>query len=342
MKPMDDAELLQTLTTALAPEPVQPGPGQLAALHQALATRQDVVVAETDNVRATAGACAEVTPLWLARANRLRHPAAALIAAAVLATGGVAAAAVATNTLPGPTRVVAFDLGLPVSSPALVVAQREIVVLRVDLAQRNGAAVAIATASVRADVARLSASDRRQVEPDAGRLLIEADSFLDATRTPDDGADGGSPSHSDGPGSAPSGPGRSPGGSSDGPGDDQGSAPTTAPDRSGHGPDGGSASSGSGSPAPGSTGTDGGDKGTGTDGGGSGSPSGAQGGSPGGSSGGQSSAPGGPGGGGSTDSGSSGGTSGSGQSSGGSGDSGDTHHDSGGQHDIDPSDDALH
>ena len=56
--------------------------------------------------------------------HRLRHPVAAAAAVAVLATGGVAAAAVATDHLPGPTRAVAYDLGLPVTSPALVTAAR--------------------------------------------------------------------------------------------------------------------------------------------------------------------------------------------------------------------------
>ena len=59
------------------------------------------------------------------RSTRLRRrfgshaSALTLSAVGVLALGGVAAAAVATNTLPGPTRTIAYDLGLPVTSPAL-------------------------------------------------------------------------------------------------------------------------------------------------------------------------------------------------------------------------------
>jgi len=49
-----------------------------------------------------------------------------LSAAGVLALGGVAAAAVATNTLPGPTRAIAYDLGLPVTSPALFQARAQL------------------------------------------------------------------------------------------------------------------------------------------------------------------------------------------------------------------------
>lgn len=44
----------------------------------------------------------------------------------VLAFGGVAAAAVMTNTLPGPTRALAYDLGLPVTSPALFQARQQL------------------------------------------------------------------------------------------------------------------------------------------------------------------------------------------------------------------------
>ena len=115
----DDDILLAVLGDALTPEPVEPGAPELAALHRALEIRP----ADTDDDDGVQ--LAPVIPMFTpsprsvmwSRIHRLRHPVAAAVAVGILATSGVAAAGVATDRLPGPTRNVAYALGLPVTSP---------------------------------------------------------------------------------------------------------------------------------------------------------------------------------------------------------------------------------
>jgi hypothetical protein len=173
----DDDTLLVALSAALEPEDVEPGPHALAALDQALADR--------------AGAAADhglamVVPIMAparrsstrAGLHRLRHPVAAAVAVGVLATSGVAAAGVATDRLPGPTRTVAYDLGLPVTSPALEGTRGTMDRLRQALTAHNVAQVNASAVFLRTQLAGLSPSDRAQVEPAAAELLAQADTFL--------------------------------------------------------------------------------------------------------------------------------------------------------------------
>ena len=110
----DDDELMTLLgevfpTTALTPD-------ANARQHLLGALALDNVVAFDANTPAS-------------RRRRLlgsRVSALTLSVAGVLSLGGVAAAAVATNTLPGPTRAIAYDLGLPVTSPALYQARSQL------------------------------------------------------------------------------------------------------------------------------------------------------------------------------------------------------------------------
>ena len=119
---------------------VEPGPEALAELHRAL----ESWLAEDDDP-----ILAPVIPMFAPRhrsigwagIHRLRHPVAALLAVGVLATSGVAAAGVATDHLPGPTRNVAFALGLPVTSPALESARATTVQLQVALADQDAVQV---------------------------------------------------------------------------------------------------------------------------------------------------------------------------------------------------------
>lgn len=121
----DDDILLAVLGDALTPEPVEPGAPELAALHRALEIRP----ADTDDDDGVQ--LAPVIPMFTpsprsvmwSRIHRLRHPVAAAVAVGILATSGVAAAGVATDRLPGPTRNVAYALGLPVTSPAARIGQ---------------------------------------------------------------------------------------------------------------------------------------------------------------------------------------------------------------------------
>jgi len=173
----DDDTLLVALGAALEPEHVEPGPHALAALDQALAERAG---AARDHGLAIVVPIAPPTrrsPTWTGL-HRLRHPVAAAVAVAVLATGGVAAAGVATDRLPGPTRTVAYDLGLPVTSPALEGTRGTMDQLRQALAGHNVAQVNASAVFLRTQLAGLSPSDRAQVEPAAADLLAQADTFL--------------------------------------------------------------------------------------------------------------------------------------------------------------------
>jgi hypothetical protein len=173
----DDDTLLVALGAALEPEHVEPGPQALAALDRALAAR---AVAATDHGLAIVVPIAPPaprSPTWTGL-HRLRHPVAAAVAVAVLATGGVAAAGVATDRLPGPTRTVAYDLGLPVTSPALEGTRGTMDRLRQALTDHDVARVNASAVLLRTELAGLSPSDRAQVEPSAAELLAQADTFL--------------------------------------------------------------------------------------------------------------------------------------------------------------------
>lgn len=113
MNEQRDDELLDLLRDALYVAPMEPDDEARRRLRAAL---------ESDNVTSLA---------YVARASWrqrvARHAGALTLAASgVVALGGVAAAAVATDTLPGPTRSWAYDLGLPVTSPALYQARQQL------------------------------------------------------------------------------------------------------------------------------------------------------------------------------------------------------------------------
>jgi hypothetical protein len=177
--PFDDDALLATLGAALAPEPVEPGPEAMAALHQALDART------LDAADGDSGVVVPFAPpkrrsaTWVG-IHRLRQPVVAAVAIGVLATSGVAAAGVATDHLPGPTRTVAYDLGLPVTSPALEAARGTMAQLKVALAAHDVAQVLASAALLRTRLAGLSTTDRAQIEASAGDLLAQADTFTQA------------------------------------------------------------------------------------------------------------------------------------------------------------------
>ena len=173
----DDDTLLVALSAALEPEDVEPGPHALAALDQALADRAGAAADHGLAIVVPIMAPARRSSTW-AGLHRLRHPVAAAVAVGVLATSGVAAAGVATDRLPGPTRTVAYDLGLPVTSPALEGTRGTMDQLRQALAGHNVAQVNASAVFLRTQLAGLSPSDRAQVEPAAAELLAQADTFL--------------------------------------------------------------------------------------------------------------------------------------------------------------------
>lgn len=276
----DDRLLAAALAEALAPEPVPPNPDDLTRLHQALAIRTNGHGSFSEGSAPIPTVRRFAFPSWTVQLRRLRHPVAVLAFVGVLATGGVATAAVATNTLPGPSRDVAFDLGLPVSSPDLVATQACIGALRTALDSRDAAEVSTEANSLRRDLAALSPTELRQVVLEANQLLAQSSDFLDAVAA----ARGGSGTAADqahASGTAPAQPETAPsgqsleGGSSVSGGDD-GSAGSTSvsggSDDSGRSSDGGTSVSG-GNDGGGGSGTDGGISvtggggGSGTDGG---------------------------------------------------------------------------
>jgi hypothetical protein len=247
MRSRDDAELLQALATALKPVPARPTVAELAVLHDALAARSGE--SELSSRAETSSPAFWRNPSVRAQGvHRLRRPAGVLLVAGVLATSGVAAA-VGTNTLPGPARVVAFDLGLPVSSPALVTAQGAVATLRVAVVGSDVAAVRFAADSLRRDMAALTPSDHQKVEPEADQLLFHADERLEASAPDGKGTEGGTKSR----GGSPSDDGSSggvehSGGSTHGEGNKGGQSSTSVPGNSGASQDGGQ---GKGGPDPG-------------------------------------------------------------------------------------------
>ena len=249
---LDDDALLATLGAALAPEPSSPTAGQMAALHAALDARSGLISAAVpDAVIVPLGTSAGATGSRTARIHRLRHPVAVLVGVAVLATSGVAAAGVATDTMPGPARHVAYSIGLPVTSPALESARATLGALEAALQGHDRAAVVASAALLRTQLAALSDADRAQIDPAAGHLLASADAFLEgdaASGAPQnpippvagagthadtgDAGTSGSSQPSEGttsPASEPSEPGERPGGSSVSPSGDGPATPSGQP-----------------------------------------------------------------------------------------------------------------
>jgi hypothetical protein len=165
--PLADDELLATLAAALEPAQIHPSPLEFEQLRRALdiATMPDNEVHDTRRT---------VTSL-----RRLRHPVAAVVAVAVLTTGG-AAAAVSTNTLPGPLRNIAFSVGLPVTSPALEQVDGDLAALRAALKLGDAAAIRSDASTLRRDLAALGSGDRVTAGAGATLLLTQAGAWMSA------------------------------------------------------------------------------------------------------------------------------------------------------------------
>ena len=227
---LDDTMLLAALGEVLAPEPAAPGAEAMAALHRALDDRAAAAVA----VATARDGLAPVIPLtptsrWAQRGgalHRLRHPVAAAVAVAVLATSGAAAAAVATDHLPGPTRAVAFDLGLPVSSPALTTARGTLAQLDAGVAAGDPARIRATADLLRTELAALSPSDRATIQASAAVALARSDAFL-ATSSTGTAGPGGTTSGQGAPAAGGSGAGGGGGGTQSGGGDRSGDSAST-------------------------------------------------------------------------------------------------------------------
>jgi hypothetical protein len=154
---MNDNDLLDTLTAALTPTPVDPPAQGLRSLH--------------DAVRA-------------ASAPRLRRRWAipAIVGIGAISMSGVAAAGV---PLPRVVRQVGHDVGLPLDSPQLLDARHHRRALQAALADGDLGTTQRAAAVLRADLARLDQDERGKIEPDAASLLEQADEQGTANQSED-------------------------------------------------------------------------------------------------------------------------------------------------------------
>ncbi len=168
---VSDQELLGALRDALVTDDASaPSPAEMARFHEAVARGR----AGTGS-----GAIARARLAWDAwRALPPRLSPALVGAAAAVAVLGVFGGAVAANTLPGPLRSAAYDVGLPVSSPALVAAEGAETALQGALSSKDRSAIASDVSVLRARLSVLDASDRATAGPEAQRLLSEADVLL--------------------------------------------------------------------------------------------------------------------------------------------------------------------
>lgn len=166
MTNLTDDEVLARLAQALRADPIEPSGATWASLESALAGSL---------------AASPARNLGLLRGRRV--PALAITLVSVLTVSGAAAAAVATNTLPGPLRSLAYNLGLPVTSPALYQAQGEEATLRDTLqSHREARAHAIGEALARR-LRTLDRGDRASIVPSADGLLRRAGVSVTGTVT---------------------------------------------------------------------------------------------------------------------------------------------------------------
>jgi hypothetical protein len=171
MSELTDVELLSRLQDALTPASVQPDEVSLARLHATLAE----LAGESEPVSITTA----LERRDQGRSNVVRRRVTArtsLVAASALAfalTAGVAAAAVATNTLPGPTRAIAYDLGLPVTSPALVRAETSAKQLHLAIVTKNHSQERLLAHQLVGDLKTLNTNDLSQIRNAAKKLLVE-------------------------------------------------------------------------------------------------------------------------------------------------------------------------
>lgn len=183
MNDRDEQELLDELHLALSASALAPDADAMAALHGAIdhALIDEKNVTSIDATRGLAQRRRISVGL-----HQLRHPAAAIVGVAVLSLGGVAAAGVVTNTLPGPTRAIAYRIGLPVTSPALYQTDQAVSALEHALATRRVVTAHKTAVALRHDMSALSTNDLAQVDNAATVLLKKAGVTPPPTTIPPD------------------------------------------------------------------------------------------------------------------------------------------------------------
>src|SRR5579863_5902567 len=178
MAEFNDVELLSRLSDALAAPPVRPDGATLARLHATLAELEEEVAPVDIRSVPRHG---PVRQRAQRRGLRARSTVVLASAVAVALSAGVAAAAVATNTLPGPTRAFAYDLGLPVTSPPLHQAQQTESQLRGAIASHQDARARRLGQVLIGEMKNLSFSDLSQIRASADTLLVEIGVGLSTT-----------------------------------------------------------------------------------------------------------------------------------------------------------------
>jgi hypothetical protein len=122
---------------------------------------------------------------------RARRQAAGRFSRMISGLGAAAAVAlvvamVAVNQLPGALREVAHDVGLPVDSPEMAAATRDIDRLELALARRDAREVAEADGAMLRSTNKLKGEDLRDLQERAVRLHVEAVAFLRDNPAPAD------------------------------------------------------------------------------------------------------------------------------------------------------------
>ena len=159
---MNDGEEIELLRDALAPEMREPPASSVAALHAAVAR----------NLRPS-----PPRRWWKSRV------AAASAAFGLVLTGSTTAFALSGTPVPRPLRVVMQAAGLPVAPVAVTDTESTEDHLEGALQHADTEAVGKDARGLAARLARLTPGERAKVEPEASRLLHQADTFDD--RGPD-------------------------------------------------------------------------------------------------------------------------------------------------------------
>lgn len=168
---MSDEELLARLALAFAPDigaVAAPPPQAMAALHRAVSER---------------GSGVPVGPF------RRRWVAALVGLAATL--GGATAAFAAGVPIPDPLRDLVHDIGLPIDSSRLVGSRSTRVALESAVARRDAAEAGRLAKALRTDLAKLERDERDQLEPEADRVLEQADALVAEVAARDRAGGGG-------------------------------------------------------------------------------------------------------------------------------------------------------
>jgi hypothetical protein len=166
VSPISDTELMAMLSGALTAPPVTPDQVTLARLR---ATLTDLSRESGVNVVTRVGRTKGFAGL---RSRVARHTSLVAVATLLL-TGGVATAGVATDTLPGPTRNLAYNLGLPVTSPGLYHARTNLEQLKQSINERNHNAEVRWGRSLQHDLKSLNDDDLAKIRMPALSLLSE-------------------------------------------------------------------------------------------------------------------------------------------------------------------------